>query len=97
MIRRALALAAGFAAALAPSVRAADASELWPELSAVQIQQVLVNLLLNAFDALAAVPSVRRRVVVSARPVQGRVAMAVARMLDPDCRRICARVLSSRS
>ena len=45
----------------------------------VQIQQVLVNLLLNAFDALAAMPPAQRRVViVAAVAPQGRVAISVS-------------------
>ncbi len=44
----------------------------------VQIQQVLVNLLLNAFDALAAVATGQRRIVIAAGPASAsRVAIAV--------------------
>ncbi len=45
----------------------------------VQVQQVLVNLLLNAFDALAMIPAGRRRVTIAAtRASAGRVAISVS-------------------
>jgi signal transduction histidine kinase len=43
----------------------------------IQIQQVLINLVLNAMDAMAEVPEERRVVVVSARRDSGRVAVEV--------------------
>jgi signal transduction histidine kinase len=43
----------------------------------VQVQQVLMNLLLNAMDAVAGLPEDRRTIVVSAETIQGRVAVAV--------------------
>lgn len=44
---------------------------------AVQIQQVLINLVLNAMDAVAEVPEERRTVVVSAERVADRITIAV--------------------
>jgi C4-dicarboxylate-specific signal transduction histidine kinase len=44
----------------------------------VQLVQVLVNLLLNAFDAVRSVPEARRDVRISAEPRGGRVALRVA-------------------
>ena len=39
----------------------------------VQLQQVLLNLFMNAMDAMASTPSARRRVTVSTRVVSGMV------------------------
>lgn len=43
----------------------------------VQVQQVLINLVLNAMDAMADQPENRRTVVVSAEATRGRVTVAV--------------------
>ena len=43
----------------------------------VQIQQVLINLVLNAMDAMADMPEDRRAVVVSLETLAGRIAMTV--------------------
>jgi len=43
----------------------------------IQIQQVLINLLFNAMDAMADLPDDRRAVVVSVETVAGGIAMAV--------------------
>jgi signal transduction histidine kinase len=43
----------------------------------IQIQQVLINLILNAMDAVADVPENRRKVVVSVENGAGGIAIAV--------------------
>jgi signal transduction histidine kinase len=43
----------------------------------VQVQQVLINLVLNAMDAVAGLPEDRRRVVVTTEFAQDRIAVTV--------------------
>ncbi len=43
----------------------------------IQIQQVLVNLLRNAYDAMAAIPAERRQVTIATLAGEGRVELAV--------------------
>ena len=70
---------------LRESVVATEMDHSLPQVEAapVQIQQVLLNLIMNALDAVEALPPAKRRIVITTRSLQGESAEVTVRDFGP--------------
>jgi signal transduction histidine kinase len=70
---------------LRESVVATEMDHSLPQVEAapVQIQQVLLNLIMNALDAVEALPPAERRIIITTRSLQGESAEVTVRDFGP--------------